>query len=120
MTKIHINFLTLPLNMAKCCDASSNILKGKSMRLKKNYKIREIVGEKMLIVQGEQPVDMTKVIVLNSTSEWLWKELVDKDFTIDEVVEMLLQKYNAPLEQVQRDAQRWITSLQNANLIECI
>lgn len=90
------------------------------MRLKKNYKLRDIAGEKMLIVQGGQPVDMTKVIVLNSTSEWLWNEFLDKDFTVDEVVETLLQKYSAALDQVQSDAQRWITSLQNANLIECI
>jgi len=45
------------------------------MRIKKGLKIRNIAGEKVLIMQGQVGVDMTKVISFNNTAEWLWNHL---------------------------------------------
>lgn len=42
------------------------------MRIKEEYKVREMAGEHIVVMQGRYGVDMTKVIALNETSLWLW------------------------------------------------
>lgn len=41
------------------------------MRIKEEYKVREMAGEHIVVMQGRYGVDMTKVIALNETSLWL-------------------------------------------------
>lgn len=38
------------------------------MRIKEEYKVREMAGEHIVVMQGRYGVDMTKVIALNETS----------------------------------------------------
>ena len=45
------------------------------MRIKEEYKVREMAGEHIVVMQGRYGVDMTKVIALNETSLWLWNRL---------------------------------------------
>lgn len=47
------------------------------MRIKEEYKVREMAGEHIVVMQGRYGVDMTKVIALNETSLWLWNRLQD-------------------------------------------
>ncbi len=88
------------------------------MKLKQNYKLRDIAGEKMLIIQGENTVDLTKVITLNSTSEWLWTTLSDSEFSQDTVSELLCEKFEIDKEKAAKDAGIWIESLNKTGLIE--
>lgn len=37
------------------------------MRIKEEYKVREMAGEHIVVMQGRYGVDMTKVIALNET-----------------------------------------------------
>ena len=45
------------------------------MKIKENYKVREIAGENLIVEQGKSQSDMTKVISLNNTALLLWKML---------------------------------------------
>lgn len=49
------------------------------MRIKEEYKVREMAGEHIVVMQGRYGVDMTKVIALNETSLWLWNRLQGRD-----------------------------------------
>ena len=88
------------------------------MKLKSNLTIREIAGEKILVINGASGVDLTKVVMFNSTAEFLWNSLQEKDFQNECVEELLVGKYGITKEQAKIDAGAWLKSLIDACLVE--
>ena len=60
------------------------------MKIKENYRVREIAGENLIVEQGKSQADMTKVISLNNTALFLWKELKGNDFSLEDVAHVLM------------------------------
>ena len=60
------------------------------MKIKENYKVREIAGENLIVEQGKSQSDMTKVISLNNTALLLWKELQGREFSLEDAAEILM------------------------------
>ena len=58
------------------------------MKFKKEYKVRNIAGENVIIMQGELGSDATRVVALNETSLFLWNRLQGEEFDIDGVVDL--------------------------------
>ena len=88
------------------------------MRIKEEYKVREMAGERIVVMQGRYGVDMTKVIALNETSLWLWNRLQGREFGTDDVRDLLLGEYDVDAETAARDAQAWVARLKTFNLVE--
>ena len=57
------------------------------MRIKSNYKLREIAGETIVVKQGKSSLDMTNIISLNNSAKVLYQQLLDKDFTLADVAQ---------------------------------
>lgn len=87
------------------------------MRIKENYKVRQIAGENLVVNQGKGHSDMTKVISLNATAVLLWEALQEKDFTLDEAAEVLVARFGIPKEQALADAGRWAEALTRCGVI---
>jgi len=88
------------------------------MQIKKGLEIRDIAGEKVLIMQGRVGVDLTKVISFNSTAEWLWNELYDSAFTLEDATCLLVERFQVNKETAEADAKKWIDKLVQCNAIE--
>ena len=88
------------------------------MKIKSEYKLREIAGEVIIVNQGTVGIDMTRIISLNDSARELYEHLVDKDFTIDDAAGVLVDIYDIPLLQAQRDAEVWIDALKKCGVIE--
>lgn len=87
------------------------------MKIDKKYKINYIAGERIVIMQGTHSVDMTKVISLNPTAEWLWKQLEDNAFNVNDVTDLLCQRFEVDREQAQKDAATWVETLRKNGII---
>ena len=87
------------------------------MKFKEGYKVREIAGEHVVIMQGRFGVDMTRVIALNESSLLLWNELQGKEFSVEDVKQVLLDNYEVEEATATRDAEAWIAKLAECNLI---
>lgn len=87
------------------------------MRIKETYKVRQIAGENLVVNQGKDHSDMTKVISLNSTSVLLWEGLQGKDFTLDDAADILVNRFGISREQALADAGRWAESLTRCGVI---
>lgn len=87
------------------------------MKLLPNLSLREIAGEKILVINGEAGVDLTKVMMFNKTAEFLWDSLQGKDFQNECVEELLVVKYGITKEQAKEDAAVWVKSLIDAGLV---
>lgn len=88
------------------------------MKIKKGISLRNIAGESILMLKEDKGVDMTKVISLNSTSEWLWSQISDIEFSTEEIVNLLISEYEVSKEQAQIDATKWVDQLVSSGVIE--
>ncbi|GHV08554.1 hypothetical protein FACS1894160_3040 [Bacteroidia bacterium] len=88
------------------------------MQIKKGLRIKDIAGERVLIMQGHAGVDMTKVVSLNTTAEWLWNQLSDREFMPEDVSNLLTERFDLDDATAQKDAQKWIDSLLACNALE--
>ena len=70
------------------------------MKIDARYKVREMAGEHVVIMQGRYGADMTRVVALNETSLFLWNALEDRDFDIAEAARLLTERYG--VEEVHR------------------
>ena len=55
------------------------------MKISPKFKLRSIVGQNVIIMQGKYGGDMTKIISLNDSSVFLWNKFHEAEFTIDDV-----------------------------------
>lgn len=87
------------------------------MKLRTDCKIRKIAGESVIVRMGKLNVDMTRVISLNSTSEWLWEQIGSEEFDVEKVADLLTAEYEVEREVALLDAQKWVEVLRSADLL---
>ena len=81
------------------------------MKILPKYKVRNVAGETIVMVQGANPGDMTTVIALNETSLFLWNNLYGKEFEMCDVAGLLTENYDVDLATAEKDADRWLSTL---------
>ena len=88
------------------------------MKINPNYKLREIAGETIVVNQGTTQVNMTRIIALNATARMLYETWMDKEFTIEDVANTLVDTYGIDAELALHDAAKWVESLTQCGIIE--
>ena len=87
------------------------------MRIKKGFELREVCGEHIIVAYGKENIDFNKVISLNESAAYLWKNIVDKDFTADTLASLLQQEYEVDAETAMKDAQALLDEWTNVGLV---
>ena len=87
------------------------------MKFKKEYKVRSMAGENIVIMQGTAGSDMTRIISLNDSSLLLWNELQGKEFEVADVADILTSNYKVDADTAARDAKAWVEKLAECGLI---
>lgn len=88
-----------------------------AMRLNQDCRLREMAGENVIIRQGKQGADLTKIITLNSSAAFLWRALVEKDFDVEQVAAILVENFEVDNEVALADARRWVERMQECGLV---
>ena len=87
------------------------------MKIKNGFVVREIAGECVVVALGEASKIFNGIIKLNETGKIIWEELsVGSDK--DAVVEKILSEYEVDRETVENDFDRFVETLQGANILE--
>lgn len=74
------------------------------MRIKEGFVLREVCGETVIIGEGLGAVNFGKLLVLNETAAWLWKQAQQMgDFTTESLAERLCAEYDVPAELAKAD-----------------
>jgi len=74
------------------------------MRIKKGFELREVCGENIIVAYGRENIDFNKVISLNESATYLWKNVFDKEFNAETMASLLQQEYEVDAETALRDA----------------
>ena len=80
-------------------------------------KVRHVAGEDIVITQSPEAADMTKVIALNESALHLYNTLQERDFTMQDVVDTLLEAYDVDADTARRDAEAWVAEMQQNLMI---
>lgn len=86
------------------------------MKLKENLTMRKIGDEYMMVSQSGSGLDYTRVISLNSSAAYLVQEVQQREFTKEEWVNLLVDKYNIDIERAQADVQLLIDKFNKEGL----
>ena len=74
------------------------------MKIKEGFVLREMCGENIVAAEGLQNINFNKLISLNSTATFLWKALVGKEFTAEEMAALLVEEYGIDMELALKDS----------------
>lgn len=64
------------------------------MKAKPGFNLREVCGENIIVAEGEENIDFSNIISMNESSAYLWRNIQGKEFTHNDLVELLLQEYD--------------------------
>lgn len=71
------------------------------MKIKNGFRVNEICGAHVLVAEGKDNIDFSDIISLNDSALLLWNSVADKDFTVDDLADILVENYqideNTPL-----------------------
>ena len=87
------------------------------MKISEKYKVREMAGQHVVIIQGRHGDDMTKIISLNDSSLFLWNKFYGTDFSVGQVAAALMDEYGIDESVATRDAGTWCGKLKDCGLI---
>ncbi len=87
------------------------------MRKIEGLKIRNIAGENLIVRKSVKAVDMTKVVSFNKTAVYIWEAIGNNEFTENDVAQLLVAEFGIDYSQALKDAQIWIDSMIEADLI---
>lgn len=88
------------------------------MKLKKNFELRDVCGENVVIPCGIENVNFDCIVHLNETGAFLWKEAEKGDFSVDSLTNALLQEYEVEESVAKSDVQAFVNKLIEQELTE--
>ena len=87
------------------------------MKINSKFKLRKIAGEAIIVNQGVAGADLTRIISLNESSSLLYEELAGKEFSLDDVKNVLKDNYEVDDATAAKDSAAWVEALKQCNVI---
>ena len=78
------------------------------MKIKEGFILRSICGEFVVVGEGLAQVNFNKMLSLNESAAYLWKEVEGKEFTRESLVALLLDKYEVSEQQAAADVDKLV------------
>lgn len=88
------------------------------MKIKNGFILREMCGEFIVVAEGLEHINFNKLISLNATAAYLWKKLVDKEFTTEEMAQLLIDEYGIDMELAMTDSAKLMEAWKDAGIAE--
>jgi len=85
------------------------------MKQKKSYVLRQVCGENVIVGEGLDALNFGKLLALNETAAWLWKEAERQgDFTAESLATKLCEEYDVTPDVARHDVEailgQWLES----------
>lgn len=87
------------------------------MKIKEGFVTRKIAGTIVAVPTGKLVNEFQGMIKLTDSAKFVW-DLLQKDTTIEELVDKLSTKYNISIDKARTDIEKFINNLKTSNLIE--
>ena len=88
------------------------------MKIKDGFVLREMCGENIVAAEGIENINFNKLISLNESAAYLWRELIGKEFTTEEMAQLLIDRYGIDKELAMTDSANLCEAWINAGIAE--
>lgn len=88
------------------------------MRIRKGLEVKDICGEHIVMAEGIENVDFSKIVSLNESAYLLWTNLLDKDFTEADMVGILLENYEVDKHVAEADVKELVDKWMKEGIVE--
>ncbi len=89
------------------------------MNIKKGFVLREVCGEHVIVGEGLGAVNFGKLLALNETAAWLWKQAQKMgEFTVESLANRLCEEYEVTTEQAQKDVADILANWREVGVVE--
>ena len=88
------------------------------MKIKKGFRLRTICGENVIVAEGIENIDFSKIISMNESSTYLWKSVGDNPFTTEDLANLLCEEYEVDKATALDDAKAVAGQWLEAGIIE--
>lgn len=82
------------------------------MKIIEGFRLRDVMGQATIVGEGVNQVNFNKLVTLNSSAAFLWREVEGKDFNLEMLADLLVGEYGISRERAYADAKsisdKWI------------
>lgn len=88
------------------------------MKIKNDFTLRTVMGQNIVLAEGNNSDNFGKIITLNSSATMLWEELKGKTFEIEDATKLLVEQYGIDHSQALADATHIIDLMTAKGLLD--
>ena len=89
------------------------------MRIKKGFVLRKVCGEDVIVGEGLGAINFGKMLSLNESAAWLWRQALEMgDFTTESLAGKLCEEYEVEADEAVRDVEEILAEWQNIGVVE--
>ena len=63
------------------------------MKTKHGFRLRSICGENIIVAEGIENIDFSRIISMNESSAYLWQKVAETEFDEDTLTHLLVEEY---------------------------
>jgi hypothetical protein len=87
------------------------------MKINEGFALRKVCDENVIVAFGRKNIDFSKVISLNESAAYLWNAVVGREFTSQEMADLLCKEYDVDAETALNDVTEMLESWKSVGLI---
>lgn len=88
------------------------------MKIKNGFILREMCGENIVTAEGIEHINFNKLISLNSSAAYLWENLIGKEFSVEDMADLLVKQYEIDMELALKDSEALCKAWMEAGVTE--
>jgi len=88
------------------------------MFISKNYILKEVAGNKIIVPVGSASIDFNSVIHLNDVGAFIFESLQKQNLSLDEIVKLICNEYEVDKNVAYADAKEFCEKLQKCKILE--
>ena len=88
------------------------------MKIVEGFRLRDVMGQATVIGEGINQVNFNKLITLNSSAAFLWKQIEGKEFDVDMLTCLLVNEYGIDKTLAEKDANAIANQWTEIGLVE--
>lgn len=88
------------------------------MKKKKGFYLRNVLGENVIVAEGVENIDFSKIISMNESAAFLWQQVGDEPFTIADLVGYFCGEYDVDEQTAETDAKALVRQWLDAGIVE--
>lgn len=88
------------------------------MKKKTGFYLRNVLGENVVVAEGVENIDFSKIISMNDSAAFLWQQIGEEPFTVDDLVGYICGEYDVDEQTAKADAEALVQQWINAGIVE--